>query len=171
LGRQLLELRSEYPRHTSLYRGEIERDLDEVAPYLFMCKGDAGFNGWLSTSGWGKSNGILLLSEEPLYELQKHFRRFLMVNDEAGRKLYFRFYDPRVLRVFLPTCTSQQLRELFGPVESFLIEDENPRIARLCYLRDGKLVEELIDLDAQDRKELNFVQRKRSPAGEERTIV
>ena len=32
-------------------------------------------------------------------------------DDEA---LYFRFYDPRVLESFLPTCSEEQLDEFFG---------------------------------------------------------
>jgi hypothetical protein len=118
MGRELVRLRTEVPRNVSLYRGDVERDLEEVAPYLFACRGHADFNAWIADPGWGKSNGILLLSDATLEELQKHFRRFLIVRDETGRKLYFRFYDPRVMRVFLPTCTPQQLKDLFDPVES-----------------------------------------------------
>jgi hypothetical protein len=47
---------------------------------------------------------------------------------EDGRELYFRFYDPRVLRVFLPTCTLQQTAEFFGPVSSYLVEGEQASI-------------------------------------------
>jgi hypothetical protein len=34
-------------------------------------------------------------------------RRFLRVKDEDG--LVFRFYDPRVMRVYLPTCAAGEL--------------------------------------------------------------
>jgi hypothetical protein len=33
-------------------------------------------------------------------------------------------HDPRVLRVFLPTCTPEQLKQMFGPVDVFLAENE-----------------------------------------------
>ena len=46
-----------------------------------------------------------------------------MVNsEETGEEVYFRFYDPRVLRVFLPTCSVRQKAELFGEIRSFLLE-------------------------------------------------
>jgi hypothetical protein len=34
----------------------------------------------------------------------------------------FRFYDPRVLSVFLPTCLPEQITEMFGPVTHFFVE-------------------------------------------------
>ena len=34
----------------------------------------------------------------------------------------FRYYDPRVLRVYLPTCTPDELEMLFGPIERFWME-------------------------------------------------
>ena len=36
----------------------------------------------------------------PVDELRRHLRRFLLVKDESGRQLYFRYYDPRVLRLY-----------------------------------------------------------------------
>src|SRR5919206_403386 len=41
-----------------------------------------------------------------------------------GTPLYFRYYDPRVLNVFLPTCSGAQLKEMFGPVDAFVAESE-----------------------------------------------
>jgi hypothetical protein len=50
-----------------------------------------------------------------------------MVKDEAGRRLVFRFYDPRVLRVYLPTCRPAETDEFFGPVHEMLMESEDAR--------------------------------------------
>ena len=81
--------------------------------------------------GWGESWGILVNSRRSFKELRRHLRRFLYVRTELGEKLYFRFYDPRVLRVFLPTCGKDQLDEIFGAthgeIDSFFVEDEDPR--------------------------------------------
>ena len=46
------------------------------------------------------------------------------MRDESGHPMFFRFYDPRVLRTYLPTCTVAELRLIFGPVEAFLLEGE-----------------------------------------------
>ena len=40
--------------------------------------------------------------------------------------MYFRYYDPRVLRVFLPTSNTEELTAIFGPVSCFLVESEDP---------------------------------------------
>jgi hypothetical protein len=80
---------------------------------------------WLLTNGWGNSWGIFLVSSTSLETLRRHFRRFLLVRDGAGNELYFRFYDPRVLRTFLPTCTGAETKRLFGPVGIYLMEAEN----------------------------------------------
>jgi len=46
--------------------------------------------------------------------MRQHFRRFITVHDESGKPLLFRYYDPRVLRTFLPTCNAKELAEIFG---------------------------------------------------------
>ena len=44
-------------------------------------------------------------------ELRRHLRRFLMVEDESGEPLYFRYYDPGALRDFWPSCSRRQVTE------------------------------------------------------------
>jgi hypothetical protein len=36
--------------------------------------------------------------------------------------MLFRYYDPRVLRAFLPTCTLEEANTFFGPVDAFVAE-------------------------------------------------
>jgi hypothetical protein len=74
------------------------------------------------SAGWGHAWGIWLVSAAPFDEIRHHLRRFLCVQDEAGRRLLFRYYDPVVLARFLPTCTAAELTELFGPIDAFLVE-------------------------------------------------
>src|ERR1039457_2587105 len=91
------------PVFDSLYRGKSEESLASVAPYIFQFKKGEGFEKWYFENGWGNSWGVLVYSGEDMKSLHKHFRNFLMVKTEEGEELYFRFYDPRVLRIFLPT--------------------------------------------------------------------
>jgi pSer/pThr/pTyr-binding forkhead associated (FHA) protein len=72
----------------------------------------------LLRSGWGKSWGIFCTSQSGFEILLGHFRSFLL--------LRIRFYDPRVLRAFLPTCEPEELRAIFGPVASYVVESERP---------------------------------------------
>jgi len=50
-------------------------------------------------------------------QLRLHFKKLLWVQDESKRPLYFRFYDPRVLAAYLPTCTDEEKQQFFGPAE------------------------------------------------------
>jgi hypothetical protein len=58
------------------------------------------FTNWILEHGWGKNCGIFATSAADLRQMRRHLRTFLVVHDEEGKPLYFRYYDPRVLRVF-----------------------------------------------------------------------
>jgi len=51
----------------------------------------------------------------------------------------FRFYDPRVLGKFLPTCNGGELRTLFGEVETFYTEAESDDALMRYRIENGKL--------------------------------
>ena len=108
----------------SLYEGKQGEELADYAPYIVRVYHDSPLVEKLIEDGWGKSWGIYLRCPLSILEVRRHFRHFLMVKDETGEEFYFRFYDPRVLRVFLPTCTQDQRLEFFGPVERFFMEDD-----------------------------------------------
>lgn len=121
------------PEHTCLYEGESERSLGVVAPWLFAFEDNTPFAAWISENAPSNNWGVFFRSEEEPIKLYKHLRKFLIVSTEDGRELYFRFYDPRVLRVFLPTCDRDQLREFFGPIDAFIAEDENGLLIEYCF--------------------------------------
>ena len=110
----------------SLYEGEEGAKLAQVAPYLVRLQKDSPLLEALVKEGWGKSWGIYLTSPSALQEVRHHLRHFLQVKLPGGEQVYFRFYDPRVMRVFLPTCTPEDTTQFFGPIQNYLVEDENP---------------------------------------------
>lgn len=127
------------PHVVCLYRGELEPDLAEVAPYLVELFPGTTFTDWLLTeSTKGEHWGIFARSPFSLVELRKHFRKFLTVYDDAGKPLLFRYYDPRVLVKFLPTCDQEALEKMFGRVTDYLAEDGAGGFKRF-ELFDGKL--------------------------------
>lgn len=119
LEQQLNQAKGLNENHRSLYRGETDPEIEAVGPFLFVYPHSEAFRAWYCENGLNDHWGILVDAPSSFDEIYAHFRRFLMVKTEDGQQLYFRFYDPRVLRIFLPTCDSGQLRELFGPVHSF----------------------------------------------------
>ncbi len=109
-----------------LIRGELEPDMAEVAPYLVHLEREAPLTKWLLKKGWGKHWGIFVQVNADLKTVRSHFRKFLRVKDPEGKYLFFRYYDPRVLRVFLPTCNAEELGVLFGPLSLYMCEDDKP---------------------------------------------
>jgi hypothetical protein len=106
-----------------LYAGQIPAELVEVAPYLVRMDKGRETPLRLLQHGLGKSWGSYLSSGAPLADLRRHFRRYLRVSSEdQKRTLLFRFYDPRVLRLYLPTCTPRELTAFFGPAEAIVLE-------------------------------------------------
>ncbi len=140
LRQQLAELE---PEQVCLYAGDLEPDMEEVAPYLVKLEREAPFTEWVLDHGWGNHWGIFAETGESMLDLRKHFRKFLTVHDESGKPMLFRYYDPRVLRVYLPTCNDEELKTLFGPVQSYMMEDENPASMLRFRLKGGSLAKQV----------------------------
>jgi len=101
----------------SLYRGEAEEDYWAIAPYLVRV--DASVLDWIVTTLWEEPWSIFVVAGADLETLRTHFRKFLTAQMPDGEKVYFRFYDPRVIQQFLPTCNDAELGEFFGSVQKF----------------------------------------------------
>jgi len=120
----------------SLFEGEPAEELAPVAPYLVALEKDSALLRKLLSDGWGDSRGVLLTSAAGLQQVRTHLRQFLLVQDDRGNQQYFRFYDPRVLRVYLPTCNAAETQQFFGPIDRFIVED-GPELA-LWFLPDER---------------------------------
>jgi hypothetical protein len=124
-------------RSACLYEGRIPRELAEVAPYLVKLRREHRFTEQLLESAWGRSWGVFASSPGDFEAMRRHFRRFLRVEDETGKAMIFRWYDPRVLRVYLPTCTQAELDMLFGPLSAYYAEDEDSARFNVYRRRNG----------------------------------
>lgn len=115
----------------SLYEGPKAESFTEIAPYLVRFTPGSPLLEKLVMEGWGERWGVYLTSIQSYKELRRHFRRFLKVEDaDTGEELFFRFYDPEVLRVFLPSCLPRQAAEFWSDVDSFLLEDREGNLVR-----------------------------------------
>jgi len=135
--------------HASLYRETDNEKLVRLGPHLVRFGEGEQFASRFLPTAWGQHWGIFICSEANTEQLLRHFRHFLIVSTEANRKLYFRFYDPRVLRRFLPTCTARQLETLFGPVDFFVTESREYKIATIFGMERGGLTVKEIDLASE----------------------
>lgn len=114
----LSELNSPY---SCINRGELTFEEAITAPYLIpIAPNSASLKWFLQT--WGQHCGVLLTADCDLTALRDHFRQFLIVYDQQGQPMKFRFYDPRVLRAFFHICSRDQYQLFFGPVQQFFLE-------------------------------------------------
>lgn len=108
-------------RAVSLYRGRAEEELFAIAPHLFVA--DEAVVEWIAGDLWPGPWGFFALADASLEDLRLHYRRFLTVEGPSGESWYFRFYDPRVLRTYLGTCTDAELARFFGPARALAVAD------------------------------------------------
>jgi hypothetical protein len=144
--RVLRLLRASSEPYRSLYEGPQGEELADYAPYLVELPRSSNLLEPLVQQGWGQSWGMFLTSRSSFPEVRKHFRRFLLVQFEDGREAYFRFYDPRVLRRYLPTCTPEEIAKFFGPIEAFVLEDEKPAAVQKLTAEWRGLKKEVVSL-------------------------
>lgn len=123
----------------SLYQGETADNLADVAPYLIRLEAGAPFVRWLTVENWGKSWGIFLRASVDFQAVRRRMRRFTVAATESGQTIMFRFYDPRVLRLFLPIGEPDQLTAMFTDIDAFLMEDEDAQGLISFQLIDGAL--------------------------------
>lgn len=128
------------PEFDCLFSGEKGHRLDHVAPHLFVCD-KLGVVAHATLSGIEPGDvGLLLESDADFQAVRRHLRRFLIVLRERDRRrIYFRYYDPRVLRAFLPACTPGDLERFFGPIAAIHCQGETPGEVCSYRLRNGAL--------------------------------
>jgi len=119
-------LRGSGEEYQSLYEGTQAQLLEAFAPYLVRLTENSKLLENVIASGWGKNWGIFAVSRADFQVVRKHFRTFLMVHGPDGKRLYFRYYDPRVLRTYLPTCDAAETKLIFGPLAAYLCDDDAP---------------------------------------------
>jgi hypothetical protein len=121
-------------RAACLFKGEAEEFHSDSAPYLMQVSEPV--LAWLKETLWDDPWGVLVAAAADLETVRKHLRRFLWVQAPAGEQWYFRFYDPRVLEMYLPTCLPQELQWFYGPVRAFGVTNDE-RAVELVVPRAG----------------------------------
>jgi len=134
------ELLDSYLTYECLYHGDIAPELELVAPYLVQLEYDDRYSQQLIERAWGNSWGVFLKCGASITTLRRHLRKLLSVRGPKGEILLFRYYDPRVLRVYLPTCRAEELETVFGPIDRFWSEGDSPETILEFRADHGKLL-------------------------------
>jgi len=131
-------LHQEYPNAVSLFEGTKDEALSDIAPYIFEI--DNQFVQKVTTRPLIELEGAIVIETgEKLPDLAEHLRTFIYQTIK-GRECYFRFWDGRILRKFLPTCSKEQITAFFGPMEVLTMRDTNPAMAVQYRQERGKLL-------------------------------
>ena len=120
-------------------KDRIDPRVERVAPHILPFVPGSLLASWWRDAGLGRHWGIFCRTAADLSTLRHHFRTLLRVQLPDSRITLFRFYDPRVLRVFLRVCDPVILRRVFGPVDFFLVENEAGSAFQRFEMRDGHL--------------------------------
>lgn len=134
--------------HGCLFRGETEPAILVRAPWLVQLTPGSPVLEWLIHEGWGRNWGIYALVPPgtPFPDVLGHFRQFVQVALPDGRIVFFRFHDPRILRLFLPTCDNGQNAELFAIPRYLASESADGDSLLLFSSSDGNPASRAIDL-------------------------
>lgn len=116
--RVLQLLREHLEPHRSLFDGTEGDALETVAPYLVgPMDPSSALLDRLVREGWGRRWGVYLSSAAAPADIRRQLRRSLRVELEStGKSVYFRFYDPAVLRSFLAHGAPAERRAFAGEV-------------------------------------------------------
>ena len=120
-----------------MFNGELPEELRAVSPHLVRLT-DNELSRWIVTNCWNKSWGIFIASSIPTPSVRLHFRKISKASASGGQKLFFRYFDPRVLRVFLPTCSPFQLKQIIGDLDCIYLEDGKTVDPVVFYLKKHK---------------------------------
>lgn len=100
-----------------------------LAPYLLSLDPDSELFHRIKTEEALRNSGIFVSTYMDFEACWLHFRQLLSAVDEKGRMLLFRYYDPRILHIFLDTIEPHQITEFF--------KDD----CRFMYFREGEWIE------------------------------
>jgi hypothetical protein len=128
-----------------LFRTEVVSPLGRSAPYLVPVEhAERLIESWRNF-GCGESWGIFLSSSEQQARVRQRLRTCNEAKLPDGRVVLFRWWDPRVFRVYLPTCDAGDLKQWFAAVDEYVCENEDGAGYTMYRHRDGALVQERVE--------------------------
>lgn len=136
-------------RSQSLYQGRQQEELGRASPYLVEFDRELEPLVWALRSFWGTSTMLFLGGADSFEEVRRQFRQFLLVELPDGKTAYFRFYDPRVLQTYLPTCSSEEAARWFQHAQWYACEGE-PGTIRFYDFRENSVRESKVSFRVPD---------------------
>jgi RHS repeat-associated protein len=108
-------------RAACLYLGDAAANYGDKAPYLLRV--DSALAATLGDGASGPAWGCFVVSSSGFEAVRRHLRGWLTVNSPEGEAWLFRFWDPRLLPIFLRASLPDELNAFFGPIDAFAVID------------------------------------------------
>ncbi|VAW77867.1 hypothetical protein MNBD_GAMMA12-2203 [hydrothermal vent metagenome] len=114
--------------YSNLFHHTDFSEIEDAAPYLVHL---TKANAILLNKIWRYPWGIFLITSVERDEIEAHLRTNLFAEDPLGEELLFRYYDPRVLPVFLNNSSDEERQLFFGPIEEmYALTTQNTQLKR-----------------------------------------
>jgi hypothetical protein len=120
----LYDLVRQSKAYQCLIGGKVEEPLAAALPYLVRLQSDEPLGRAWQGPGVGQSWGIMLRSSLSIDGLRVHLKKFIQAQLPDGRVVMFRFYDPRVFRVYIRAALAEERLPWFNGVSVYAIEAE-----------------------------------------------
>lgn len=108
-------------RAACLYLGDAAANYGDKAPYLLRV--DSALAATLGDGASDPAWGCFVVSSIGFEAVRRHLRGWLTVNSPEGEAWLFRFWDPRLLPIFLRASQPDELNAFFGPIDAFAVVD------------------------------------------------
>lgn len=135
--RQIYQL-YEFPECHVLYLGTRYQPLSDVGPVLTRLIPNSRLEQHFFEH-WQHTAGIWLESDASEPELVEHLRSLVHAGLRSGVTVLLRYYDPRILRRWLPELPSDQRDRVMGPILSIRLPAFNVGDCALEILRGNKI--------------------------------
>lgn len=104
------------PEPHRLYEGTRYAELADAGPVLIATNHGSLLNQYFEKQ-WHMTAGVALASRAPIDELVQHLSSLVHVSVSGGVTVLFRYYDPRILTLWLTDMSDEQRDTTLGPVE------------------------------------------------------
>ena len=111
-----------------LFAGDIHPEVKKVSPHLLELTPDDPLVPLWRGQGWGKAWGMWITSSADLYTVWSRLRHFTQVKLPSGEgPVLFRFWDPRVFRVYMPLVEGPDVEGWFKGIDAYVVEAEDAK--------------------------------------------
>jgi len=111
------QLQSLNGEQIALWSGELDDEMQAVAPRLVLLQPGSPAFKWAIEDVWTDAFGAVIRAQpdKTLDDIRRQLRRLGVVELPGGKPVHFRYYDPGVFASFLKVATPAQAKEVFGP--------------------------------------------------------